>query len=213
MTNKPSSKSEKKATVDEISEAIANLRTEDWAKLAAFAENRARFMRLYGAAVDGSDVMQRAILNLLKEQRTWNPQKVTFVGVVLGVMRSIASNKKAESLRNGYAIANSQLASATDDEGKSQTPLDLAADPRRSAELQLVATERESEITELVSDLYDFFEADVEAQLVMSGWREGKSGPDIIADLGMDRRAYETIVRRIRRKSTARWPKGSGYVN
>ena len=64
-----------------------------------------------------------------------------------------------------------------------------------------------------VSDLYDLFEADAEAQLVMNGWREGKSGPDIMADLGIDRRAYETIVRRIRRKSTARWPKGSGYVN
>ena len=120
MTNKPSSKFERKATVDEISEAIAKLCTEDWVKLEAFAENRAQFMRLYGAAVDGSDLMQLAIFHLLKEQRTWNPQKVTFAVVVQGVMRSIASNNKAKSLRNGYSIANSQLASTTDDEGESQ---------------------------------------------------------------------------------------------
>jgi len=213
VTNKLSSKSEKVATVDEVSEAIGKLRPEDWAKLAAYADIRAKFMSLYGAAVDGGDVMQRAIVELLESRRTWNPKNVTFVGVVLGAMKSIASNHKAKSLRNGYSVSDSQLAGGVDEEDRGRTPLELVADAYPNAELKMTATERETEIQSFVSDIYGFFEADAEAQLVMNGWMEEKSGPDIMLDLGIDRTAYETIAKRIRRKSTARWPKGSSYVS
>jgi hypothetical protein len=213
VTNKPSSKSEKVATVDEVTEAIGKLRPEDWAKLAAFADNRARFMSLYGAAVDGGDVMQRAIVELLETRRTWNPKKATFVGVLFGAMKSIASNNEAKSLRNGYSVSDSQLAGGVDEEDQGQTPLELAADTRLNAELQMQAMEGETEARLFVAGIYGFFESDAEAQLVMNGWLEGKSGPDIMADLSIDRRAYETISKRIRRKSTARWSKGSSYVS
>ncbi len=213
MTINSSSKSEKVATVDEVTEAIGQLCPEDWAKLAAFAENRAKFMRLYGAAVDGGDVMQRAISALLESRRSWNPKKVTFVGVVLGAMRSIASNHKAKSLRNGYSVADSQLADSLDEDHHGPTSLELLADTLPSAELEMVTTECENEARLFVAGICEFFEADAEAQLVMNGWLEGKSGAEIIVDLGIDRTGYETIAKRIRRKSTARWPKGSGYVS
>ncbi len=92
MTNKPSSKTERVATVEEISQAIEALRPDDWAKLATFAHNRAEYMRKYGAAVDDTDVLQLAVTSLLAERRTWNPKRVTFVGVLTGAMRSIALN-------------------------------------------------------------------------------------------------------------------------
>ncbi len=213
MTIKPSSKSEQVATVDEVTEAIGKLRPEDWAKLAVFAETRAKFMTLYGAAVNGDDVMQRAIVELLESRRSWNPKKVTFVGVVLGAMKSIAFNHKAKSLRNGYSVADSQLAGNEDEEDQGQTPLEVLADTRPAAELQMALTERVTEVRLFVEGIYEFFEADAEAQLVMNEWLEGKSGTEIIVDLGIDRSAYETIAKRIRRKSTARWPKGSSYVS
>ncbi len=196
MTINSSLTSEKVATVDEVTEAIGKLRPGDWTKLAAFAENRAKFMRLYGAAVDGGDVMQRAIYALLEGRRSWHPKKVTFVGVVLGAMRSIASNHKAESLRNGFSVADSQLAGSLDEDHQGQTPLELLADTRPSAELEMVATECENETRLFLAGLYEFFEADAEAQLVMNGWLEGKSGAEIIVDLGIDRTAYETIALR-----------------
>lgn len=213
MTIKTSSKSEQIATVDEITEAIGKLRPEEWAKLAIFAENRAKFMNLYGAAVDGDDLMQRGVVELLESRRSWNPKKVNFIGVLLGVIKSIASNHKAKSLRNGYSVADSQLASNQNDGDHVQTPLELLADTRPIAELQIAVTERETEVRIVVEGMYAFFEADAEAQLVMNGWLEGKSGTEIIVDLGIDRSAYETIAKRIRRKSTARWPKGSSYVS
>ncbi len=213
MTNKPSSKADRVAIVEEISQAIEALRPDDWAKLATFAHNRAQYMKKYGAAVDNTDLMQFAVTSLLAERRTWNPKKVTFVDVLTGAMRSIASNHVRKSKTNGYAVCDSQLAPTRDLDDDEHTPLASSADTRVSAEAQLIAAEREAEKSTFVEDLYNFFEADLEAQLVMDGWKQGKNGPAIKLDLGIDRIAYETIVKRIRRKSAARWPKGSDYVS
>lgn len=97
LTDKPRSKSEKVATVDEISEAIEKLLPEEWGKLYAYAKNRARMMALYGAALDAEDLVQSAIIALLEQRRTWNPKRVTFTGVLMGAMKSIASNYKEKS--------------------------------------------------------------------------------------------------------------------
>ncbi len=213
MTNKPSSKTERVATVEEISQAIEALRPDDWAKLATFAHNRAEYMRKYGAAVDDTDVLQLAVTSLLAERRTWNPKRVTFVGVLTGAMRSIASNHVRRSKTSGYTVADSQLALNGDNDDEERTLLALYADTRLSVELQMVATEIEADKSTFVEDIYNLFEADAEAQLVMDGWRQGKDGPAIKHDLGIDQKTYETIVKRIRRKSVARWSKGSNYVS
>lgn len=213
MTKEPSSKSEKVATVEEVTEAIGKLRPEDWAQLAAFSKNRAFYMKLYGGAIDDSELMRLAIVDLLESRRKWNPKKVAFTGVVMGAMRSIASNYVAKSTRNGYSVSDSQVGNDDEADGDRRTPLASVADARLNAELQMVATERELETDTFVTGIYEFFESDAEAQLVMDGWREGKNGPAIMLDLGIDQTAYETIAKRIRRKSTARWPKGSDYVS
>ena len=212
LTDKPRSKSEKVATVDEISESIEKLLPEEWAQLYAYAKNRARMMALYGSALDAKDLVQSAITTLLEERRTWNPKKVTFLGVLLGAMKSMASNHKEKSLVSGYSVPESQLVSG-DADGQSETPVDLHPDSRLNPEQQMVAAENENDIVGLVSELCDFVQDDVEACLVMDGWSEGLSGTEIIQTLEIDRKAYETIAKRIRRKSTARWPKVSNHVS
>jgi DNA-directed RNA polymerase specialized sigma24 family protein len=210
--DKPRSKSEKVATVDEISEAIEKLLPEEWAKLYAYAKNRARMMALYGAALDAEDLVQSAITAMLEERRTWNPKKVTFIGVLMGAMKSIASNHKEKSLKSGYSVPESQLA-AGDEDDESETPVELHPDSLPNPEKQLLAAEHEKESIGFVEDLYAFFGDDLEALLVMDCWKEGLTGTEIIQTLEIDRKAYETIVRRIRRKSTAQWPKGSSHVS
>jgi hypothetical protein len=204
-------KSEQIATVEELSEAIEKLLPEEWAKLHVYAENRARVMAFYGATVDGRDLVQWAIHELLEGRRTWNPKKVAFVGVLMGAMKSIASNHKAKSIASGYSVADSQISSG--DEGDYRTFVELHPDSRLNPEQQMVAAEGEGGVTRFVADLYAFFGEDLEALLVMDCWKEGLSGSDIIQTLEIDRKQYETIVRRIRRKSTARWPKGSSHVS
>lgn len=212
MTDKPRSKSEKVATAEEVSEAIEKLLPEDWAKLYAYAQNRARMMSLYGAAVDGKDLVQRAVVEMLEGRRTWNPKNVTFSGVLMGAVKSIASNHKAKSIASGYSVPDSQV-SSDNDEDELKTRIETFPDARLNAEQQMVAAEDDEDMIRFVEDLYAFFGEDLEALLVMDCWKEGLSGSEIMQTLEIDRTKYETIVRRIRRKSTARWPKGNNHVS
>lgn len=212
LTDEPRSKSEKVATVDEISEAIEKLHPEEWAKLHAYAKNRARMMALYGGALDAEDLVQSAIIASLEQRRTWNRKKVTFIGVLMGAMKSITSNHKDKSLKSGYSVPESQLASGDEDD-ESGTTITLHPDSRLNPEQQMLASEDDQGAVRFVEDLYAFLGEDMEALLVMDCWKEGLSGAEIIQTLEIDRKAYETIVRRVRRKSTAQWPKGSSHVS
>ena len=212
LKDEPQSKSEKVATVEEISDAIENVSPDGWAKVYAFAKNRARFMALYGASVDESDLVQEAIAALLHERRIWKPSQVNFVGVLIGAIRSIASNHKAKSLSSGYSIPESQLA-ATDDDDESEAPSALCADTHLNQEETMIQAERRADNLVRVQELYSFFENDKEARDVMDGWREGMSGTETIEVLEIDRKEYETIAKRIRRKSVERWPKVNTHVS
>ena len=212
MTDEPRSKSERIATADEISEAIEKLLPEEWARLYAYARNRARLMALYGAALDGEDLVQQAIIALLEGPRKWNPKRTSFAGVLMGTMRSIASNRKEKSLGSGYSVPDRQITSDKDDD-QHRSLVELHPDARLNSEQQMLTSEGEQEAIAFVEELYAFFGEDLEALLVMDCWKEGLSGTQIIETLEIDRNAYETIVRRIRRKSAAQWPKGSSHVS
>ena len=212
VTDQLRSKSEKIATVDEISEAVEKLLPEEWVKLNAYGKSRARFMALYGGAYDGPDLVKEAIIALLEERRTWNPKKVNFVGVLMGAMKSIASNYKKKSLASGYSLPDSQV-STEEEDGEAVSLIEQHPDSRLSPEQQVLVKERLEATTALVADIYELFQDDAEAQLVMDGWRDGMSGTAIMETLEIDRTKYETIVRRIRRKSTARWPKEGNHVS
>jgi DNA-directed RNA polymerase specialized sigma24 family protein len=212
LKDKPQSKSEKVATVEEISDAIEHVSPDGWAKVYAFAKNRAHFMALYGASVDESDLVQEAIAALLQERRTWKPSQVNFIGVLIGAIRSIASNHKAKSLSSGYSIPESQIAT-TDNGDESEAPTALYADPRPNQEQTMIQAEREADKVLRVQELYSFFDRDKEACEVMDGWREGMSGTEIMEVLEIDRKGYETIAKRIRRKSVERWSKVNTHVS
>lgn len=212
QTDKPQSKSEQVATVEEVSDAIEKVSPDGWAKIYAFAKNRARFMALYGGPVDGPDLVQQAIAALLQERRTWKPSQVNFVGLLTGAIRSIASNHKAKSVSSGYSIPESQIA-PTDDGDESEALTALRADSRPNQEQTMIQAEREADNVVLVEELYDFFDHDGEACDVMDGWRAGMSGTEIIEVLEIDRKGYETIAKRIRRKSVECWSKVNTHVS
>jgi hypothetical protein len=212
QTDKPRSKSEKVATVEEVSDAIEKVSPDGWAKIYAFARNRARFMALYGGAVDESDLVQQAIAVLLQERRTWKPSQVNFVGLLIGAIRSIASNHKAKSLSSGYSIPESQIA-PTDDGDESEALTALCADSRPNQEQTMIQAEREADNVVRVQELYGFSDRDKEARDVMDGWRAGMSGTEIMEVLEIDRKGYETIAKRIRRNSVERWSKVNTHVS
>ncbi len=210
--DEPQSKSVKVATVEEVSNAIEQVSADGWAKVYAFAKNRARLMALYGGAVEESDLIQEAIAALLQERRTWKPSQVNFVGVLIGAIRSIASNHKAKSLSSGYSIPESQF-TTTEDGEESEAPTALYADSRPNQEQTMIQTEREADYVLRVQELYGVFDCDREARDVMDGWRDGMSGTEIMEVLEIDRKGYETIAKRIRRKSAGRGSKVNAHVS
>lgn len=203
--DKQLSKSEKVATVEEIGSAIEKLTKGEWAKLHSFARNRARMMALRGSAFTEEDLVSEAVVSLLEERRHWNPRKVDFLGVLMGAVRSIASNYKTATESGHFALPASQVSSAEDIEDEAPTMVDLLPDSRPSPEKALT-------IRNLVFEVYESFSEDPEALVIMDGLRDLMTGSEIIEALEIDRKAYETIVRRIRRKIAAQWPKGTHNV-
>jgi hypothetical protein len=65
----------------------------------------------------------------------------------------------------------------------------------------------------MLFEVYESFSEDPEALVIMDGLRDLMTGSQIIEALGIDRNAYETIVRRIRRKTATQWPKGTHNVH
>jgi hypothetical protein len=199
------SKSEKVATVEEISSAIEKLTKAEWAKLHSFARNRARMMALRGSAFTEKDLVSEAVAALLEECRHWNPKKVDFLGVVMGAMRSIASNYKASTENGDFALPASQVSSPEEDDEEAPSVAELLPDRRPD-------TEKAVMISNMLFEVYESFSEDPEALVIMDGLRDLMTGSQIIEALGIDRNAYETIVRRIRRKTATQWPKGTHNV-
>ena len=199
------SKSEKVATVEEIAQAIEKLTRGEWAKLHSFARNRARMMALRGSAFTEEDLVADAIFALLEERRHWNSKKVDFVGVLMGAIRSIASNYRQATENGDFALPASQFLLPAEDEDEAGSPTETHPDGRPTPEQVVI-------VSDLLSDVYELFSEDPEALVIMDGLRDRMSGTEIIDALQIDRKAYESIVRRIRRKIAARWPKGSHNV-
>jgi hypothetical protein len=199
------SKTEKIATIEEIDLAIEKLTPAEWAKLHAFARNRARMMALRGCTFIGEDLLGQAVVALLDERRRWNPKKVNFVGVLMGAIKSIASNYLAATEDGNFALPVSQVSLVAENGDTTSTAMETPTDRRPNSE-QIVV------VSNLLAEVYYSFRDDPEALVIMDGWRDRMTGPEIIEALGIDRNAYETIVRRIRRKSAVLWPKGSRNV-
>jgi DNA-directed RNA polymerase specialized sigma24 family protein len=162
-------------------------------------------MALRGSTFTQDDLVREAVVALLEERRHWNPKKVGFVGVLMGAIRSIASNYKVATKDGNFSLPASQVFSPEGDDDEAASPTDMRPDGRPNPEEAAI-------ISNMLSEVYESFSDDPEALVIMDGLRDRMTGTEIIEVLGIDRNAYETIVRRIRRKTAARWPKGSHNV-
>jgi DNA-directed RNA polymerase specialized sigma24 family protein len=126
---------------------------------------------------------------------------VDFVGVLMGAIKSIASNLWEAAKAKGFELPASQFVGPDEDGKEALSPADLLPATGLNPEQAAIASNLLTEIQETFSD-------DPEAHVVMDGLWDRMSGTEIIDALGIDRKTYETIVRRIRRQVAARWPKG-----
>jgi hypothetical protein len=201
------------ATRDEVRLAIESLTPEETAKLKSFSKLLAFNIRRYAWGIGPGDMLQDAVVSLLDEgHRSWNPDRVDFVGVLIGAMRSIASNLKQKGKKvEPPPLLASDLAASNQDGEERPTALETAPDPRQNPEAALLTAELATE-EQLLADIEELFEDDPVASLVLEGWKNDMDGPAITESLGITKKEFNAAVKRIRRAREARWPGGKPHV-
>lgn len=178
------------ATSDEVRVAVETLTKPQLVKLALYARARIGALRRRAQGRDQDDLLQEALTATLAGKRNWYKDRVDFVGHLIGAMRSIAS-AWAEKFDDDTPYLESEL-TTTNEQGGLVTPLSNVSDPAPPVERALNAQNELAAIQSL-------FKNDSNVILVMEGLREGMTGPEIQAHLGMSEKDYNAALKRMRR--------------
>lgn len=189
------------ATDAEVREAIGSLTDADLTRLGRYAWWRVQAIGRGARGNKQEDLLQEAIVRTLDSRRTWNRSAVDFIGHLIGVMRSIASEwaESLEAERHDEPLLESEL--VRDPDGTDINPFQSAVSHAPGFEKTLEAQDR-------ISVIRDFFRDDSEVLEIMEGLAAELKGPEICEILGISRTTYETVMRRLRRGLPKIFPEG-----
>ena len=165
------------ATLREARSAIENLQDTDYKDLMIFARRFAK-NKLKGTVIEPDDLFQQAILKTLDGRRRWN-RRVSIIEHLDGVMKSDSGHEVDKRAVRGF----SQLPE------HNVEPIDQQPSP----EVLLL-------IRDELKDLLDLFDGDEIALKLLHLKRDGFSASEIQLELGIEKRHYETVNKRIRRR-------------
>jgi DNA-directed RNA polymerase specialized sigma24 family protein len=176
------------ATAEAAVVALQALSEADRLRLLRFAEWRVKGMGRAAGGRAADDLLSEACLRVCEGRRRWDPQRVSFVGFMFGVMRSISSHWGEQSF---------------DDEARLACELrsdEVEADPLEDApsESPDVGRARATGRAKL-DEINEFFSDDPEVQLVIEGLAEGMTGPEMQTALGLSQKCYAAAFKRMRR--------------
>jgi len=179
-------------TPAEAAAAIRTLTDVGWVRLRKIARAFA-----LSRPADADDLLQRAMMRTLEGKRRC-PRDVDIIKFLADVMRSIASDwAKARRRRPDHRAV--PLEGGPDD-----PPIDPPED-RPDQEEQLIEAEEAARLRQRVIDL---FADDVEAQVMVEGIMEGMEGEALRATTGLDKTAFASKRRQIRRQLDKTYPAG-----
>jgi len=182
------------ATREEVDRAIETLTGAQLLRLHKFAAWRIRGLGRASPWHEAGELLNEAIASTLAgvegsgDGRRWN-RNVDFVKHLTEAMRSISDHHKRK-LDEEDAQLKSELITV-DPEGKESSPLDNAPSGEPTADRAFSAKEE-------VARIFKIVEGDDEAILILQGWVEGMTGPEIMTALGLTKQQYEAAVKRIR---------------
>jgi hypothetical protein len=196
------------ASLEDIRRAFASLTAADWVKLDAYASACVRRLGISASGRDAVHLFMQAMESLETGRRLWRPGNVKLVPFLIGTMWSISSNWARQRKATGYVhISETDLAIRSDEGEELGTALDLAQAKDPSPEQRLVQSEYIAE-EQLIEEIESLFKDQPLVSLVVDGWKAGMKGPEIIEALNINDNEYRTAARLVRRRITARWPKG-----
>ncbi|HEY9100340.1 MAG TPA: sigma-70 family RNA polymerase sigma factor [Thiobacillus sp.] len=177
----------------EMTIAIESLCDADMLKLRKIAERYA-----FGRPFSFDELLQEAFIRVIDGARNC-PRDVTLVKFLANVMRSITSSWVKASRTEPVHLA------VESNEDPDLDPMLNSADTARTpAEMVLDL----QEALKTANDVIALFDDDQQAQLVLEGHMDELTAEEIRELLGIDKTAYATIKKRIRRRIDQHYPDG-----
>lgn len=180
---------------DEIEEAIDAFTPADWARLNLVAKAYAR-----GRPIDWQDLIQEAHLRALDGQRKC-PEHVDVVKFLCESMRSIAN---AEAQRVEHRMAHVPVTHTGDPNDQTLHLADEAGD----RETQKLDEEKLEEHASVCARIIALFDEDPAARLILKEIMEGSAGEELRKLTGLDKTAYESKRKFMRRTIDRHFPNG-----
>ena len=193
MTNETPRKAPERrvATFDEVRAAIAALSPTDIHRLLKFAAFQVLKLRGKRGVSEGADLLNEAFERLLTESRTWYQNKVEFMGLLFGAMRSIADSWGRKVSPTERAVPFSTLLKANKD-GELYDPTEDFSCPLPDAAQMTLYKDTLDHINAL-------FANDEEARMMLEGFMDRMTPAEIRGLWEWPKEKYNAIIVRMRR--------------
>lgn len=172
------------ASRKEFEAAVASMPDVDAVRLRKIAEFRAKALLGFGIGINAGDLLQTAMAQTVAGKRHWR-KGVTLVMHLDQTMRSIVGHARRDM--KGVSIVDE---AAMDFDGLND---------RISQQARMPDAERLTAARQQLNQIGRAFADDENVLAVIKGLSDGKKGPEIQEDMGIDGTQYETIITRLRR--------------
>ena len=179
---------------DEIAAAIRSLTSADLARLKMVARKYA-----FGRPIEPDDLLQEAYMRALDSRAC--PAHVDVVKFLAESMRSIAHGE-AEKVAHKVTLVVIANTGGSDDEAFA------VPDKADDAEARMIAVEQAERCIAVHAAIVALFDDDPIAQAVLEGMMEEMSAEEIRELTGLDRTAYDSKRKLIRRRIDKQYPDG-----
>ena len=186
---------ERAATPEQVRAALDALTEADWLRVEAFASWRVRGLGRRAAGRAQKDLVHEAVLATLDGTRSWDHDKVDFLGYLIGAMRSISDNW-GRRFKETEPVLEADLAR----DASSQSALDRVPAAHASPEEQLEVDEQREAIRRLFAD-------DPVVTLIIDEIEEGAKFTEIRERHGIAENDLSAALKRVRRRIARRTEK------
>jgi RNA polymerase sigma-70 factor (ECF subfamily) len=178
---------------DEITAAIRGFTAAQWGRLKKVAGRYAQ-----KAAMPAEDLLQEAFARALEDDGRKCPIDVDVVRFLAEAMRSIADGEREKA-----ELIPAMVSISVQDDGTD--PAYRVADGTPTVEQRLV---REEETAQRRHDLFALFDDDPQARDIVEGTIAGMTADDMRELTGLDKKAYDSKRKLIRRRIDKKYPDG-----
>ena len=193
-----STRTDECATTADVVAAIESLSAEQFHRLKNFARLRIRGLGRAAMGETYISLLAEAVASILEgaegrgRGRKWAKNRVPFVDLLFGAMRSISTHWYEHYERRGKEAERFDWETTREDERGDQSKsgkqvVDPVADPFRSCAAE-----------ELLDALDKHFAGDQDALFVIEGLKDGLTVPEMVAALGLTEKKVRAAVRRVR---------------